>query len=67
MAIAHARPRVDPEDPLEIPLAPMIEWYRVDATRRIAILLAIGSIAMSVGVFAVVGLTLRGRRLVGES
>ena len=56
MAIAHVRARVDPEDPLEIPLAPIVEWYRIDATRRIGVFLAIGAVSMSIGMVAVAGL-----------
>lgn len=56
MAIVHARARVDPDDPLEIPLAPIVEWYRIDATRRIGVFLAIGAVSMSVGMVAVAGL-----------
>jgi len=56
MAIAHVRARVDPEDPMEIPLAPIVDWYRIDATRRILLFLAIGAASISVGMIAVAGL-----------
>lgn len=56
MAIAHVRARVDPEDPIEIPVAPIVEWYRIDASRRLAVFLTIGAIGMSSGMLAVAAL-----------
>jgi hypothetical protein len=45
--------RIDPEDPLAIPAAPIVEWYRVDVTRRVVRRLAAGSACMIVGMLAV--------------
>ncbi|AKF04843.1 hypothetical protein [Sandaracinus amylolyticus] len=58
MTIADARERTDPEDPLGIPAAPIIEWFRVDATRRIAKLLAIGATGMVAGSFSIARLVM---------
>jgi hypothetical protein len=56
MAWAEARGRAELEDRGEIPLAPIVEWYRVDATRRIGAALSFGAIAMVIGMFMVSGL-----------
>jgi len=48
-----ASERTDPEDPLAIPAAPIVEWYRVDVTRRVVQRLAVGAGCMIVGMLAV--------------
>lgn len=58
MTIAEARPRTDPEDPLAIPAVPIVEWFRVDATRRIARYLAIGATGMAAGSFSIARLVM---------
>lgn len=58
MDIARTRDRTDPEDPLAIPAAPIVEWFRVDATRRIAKYLAIGASGMLAGSVAVARLVM---------
>lgn len=52
----HAR--TDPEDPLAIPAAPIVEWFRVDATRRIAKFLAIGATGMVAGSLSIARLVM---------
>lgn len=58
MTIAEARPRTDPEDPLGIPAAPIVEWFRIDATRRIAKYLTIGAAGMVAGSFSIARLVM---------
>lgn len=56
MAIVRSRAPTDPEDPLQIPVAPIVEWYRVDATRRILGFVGLGAVAMILGMLAVADL-----------
>jgi hypothetical protein len=51
--------RVDPEDPLGLPAASMIEWYRVDAVGRIRVVLGAACLAMCVGSLGVAGFVVR--------
>lgn len=48
---------IDPEDPLAIPAAPIVEWYRFDASRRIAKILIIAATGMAMGAVAIARLS----------
>jgi hypothetical protein len=50
------RARTDPEDPLAIPSAPIVEWHRIDAGARIRRVLLSACALMAVGSLTVVTL-----------
>lgn len=58
MTIATLPARTDPEDPLGIPAMPIVEWFRIDASKRIARYLAIGAAGMVAGSFGIARLVM---------
>lgn len=58
MTIATVPARTDPEDPLGIPAMPIVEWFRMDASRRIATFLGVGAAGMVTGSFGIARLVM---------
>jgi hypothetical protein len=58
VSFADAPARIDPEDPLGVPAAPIIEWFRIDETRRIGRYLAVGAAGMATASLALARLVL---------
>lgn len=57
--IATTRAPTDPEDVREIPLAPIVTWFRIDESRRITKFLCVGGCAMVLGALFVARLVAR--------
>lgn len=57
--IATTRAPTDPDDVREIPLAPIVVWFRIDESRRIAKFLSLGGCAMVLGALLVARLVTR--------